>query len=190
MKILYRKIDVPNLSLLQEKIMKICPEELFKNPRLFFPKNQNEFLNIPELVDLFDLYNLKINETVFGFGAMVHNSVLPIHVDWGRHDYSMNIPLINCDGTFTSFYKAEGEPKLRPAFSYAGVNYTPHYSYSNMKVNVIDKFESNIPCVMHIQTPHNVANPLSTIRINLLIRHNNNDAMANLLSDTQSDSNL
>ena len=184
MTILYRKIDVPNLDLLQNKIISIIPIELYKSPRIFFPPDQSMFFKIPELVDLLDLYNLKHDLTTFGFYAMPPASTGKIHIDWGISDYSMNIPLRFCDNTFTNFYSTIGEPELIPSSTTNGVTSTPFYSVDNVKLTEIERFESNIPVVMHIKKAHNVVNPNLNFRVNLLIRHRNNDTMSNILNGT------
>ena len=183
MEFLYRKIDVPNLELLQEQAMLLFPEDLYKSPRLYFPADQSAFFKISKLVELLNLYNLTHSETLFAFYAMSPFSRGTAHIDWGPHEYSMNIPLMNCDKTFTSFYSTAEDPVLVPARTTDhGANHAPHYSYNSIKLGLIDKFESNIPCVMHIKTPHDVINPQSKFRINLLIRNNNNETMSNILN--------
>ena len=80
------------------------------------------------------LYNLKHSDTTFGFYAMGPFLNGPVHIDWGHHDYSMNIPLVNCNNTFTTFYQPSEEPELVPARTINGTFYNPHYSFSKMKL--------------------------------------------------------
>ena len=185
MTILYRKIDVPNLDTLQNKLMSVFPHELYRNPRIFFPPDQSKFFDIPELTNILDSHQLKHNITTFGFYVMPPNSTGAVHIDWGHSDYSMNIPLRFCDNTFTRFYSTVGEPTLIPeSITKDGIKVTPHYLFNNVKLNEVEMFESNVPVVMHIKTIHNVHNPNNNFRVNLLIRHSNNDAMAELLYGT------
>ena len=182
MEILYRKINVPNLKELQDQITTLIPEQLYRSPRVYFPSDQPAFFKIPEIIKLLNLYNLKHSDTTFGFYAMGPFLNGPVHIDWGQHDYSMNIPLVNCNNTFTTFYQPSEEPELVPARTINGTFYNPHYSFSKMKLEKIEQYESNIPCVMHIKTPHSVSNFQPTFRTNLLIRNNNNETMFKILN--------
>ena len=165
--ILYRKINVPNLTSLQEQVLNILPNDIYRSPRLHFITDQSIFFKLPGLVNLLDFYTLKHNITAFAFYAMSPYSEGPVHVDWGDADYSMNIPIINCSNTFTSFYKYIGEPELVPERNVRGVIYHPHYKFDNVTFEKKDQFESNLPFIMHIKTPHNVKNKNSSFRINI-----------------------
>jgi hypothetical protein len=181
---LYRKIDVQdlNLKLLQDRLLALIPQDLYKSPRVYFSPDLPEFFKIPELVKLLDMYNLKHDITNFAFYAMPPRYQGPVHIDGGNTDYSMNIPISNCDNTFTSFYKADRDPLEVPAMVVNGVKYNTHYSFKGIGLELIDQFESNVPCIMHVKTPHNVVNNNSKFRINLLIRNWDNDHMSGLLS--------
>ena len=180
----YRKIDIPNLPLLQEQILSILPNDLYASPRVYFPSDQSRFLNLSELTNLLDLYNLKHDAAAFAFYMMRPYSEGLVHIDWGDADYSMNIPIKNCNNTFTKFYKYIGEPELVPERNIQGVVHRPHYKFDNVILEKIDQFESNIPCVIHIKTPHNVVNRQPSFRINLLIRYRDNSVMSNLMNGT------
>jgi hypothetical protein len=180
----YREIDIPNLELLQEQVLSILPNDLYASPRVYFPVDQSRFLNLSGLTNLLDVYNLKHDATAFAFYIMRPYSEGSVHVDWGDADYSMNIPIMNCNNTFTNFYKHTGEPELVPERYIQGVVHRPHYKFDNVKLEKIDQFESNIPCVIHIKTPHNVVNPQSSFRINLLIRYRDNSVMSSLINGT------
>jgi hypothetical protein len=177
----YCRIDVPNLELLQEQLLTLIPQELYKSPRLYFLPDQSKFFKIAELVALLDMYSLKHDSTNFALYVMGPNFVGPIHIDWGKTEYSMNIPICNCDNTFTSFYKADREPLEIPARTINRVKYNPHYSFEGIGLELVDQLESNVPYIMHIKTPHNVVNNNSKFRVNLLIRNWDNDLMSNIL---------
>ena len=141
---LHRRIVVPDLPALQEQVIKLIPAELYKSPRVFYPSDQSAFFEIPELVALLNLHALRPADTNFGFYVMSPFGRSVVHMDWGKSDYSMNIPLINCNNTFTSFYKSSKEPELIPARTINGLKFTPHYSFNNATFEEIDKFESTL----------------------------------------------
>lgn len=179
---LYRKIDVKNLSSLQRKLLDLVPEELFTRPRIYFLPDQSEFLKITELIELIDTLSLDITKTNFGFYVMNPYRHDPVHLDWGNTEYSMNIPIANCDNTFTSFHLVHGEPELIPERTINGHYHAPHYSFNNVVTEMIEEFESNVPVVMHIKTPHSVINKTANFRINLLVRNTDNEAMKKILA--------
>lgn len=178
----YRKIEVANLAKLQQELLLLVPSELLKNPRVHFPKEQDGFFKIKELRDLLDNLGMSYNNTAFGYFVCAPKKSVPMHIDYGDTEYSLNIPLQHCDHTFTHFYKTDREPVLIPSRVHQGVAYHPHYSFVNVKAEIVESFESNIPCVMHIKTPHSVTNDTDNIRISTLIRHSNNDHMRSIFS--------
>jgi hypothetical protein len=182
----YKKIEVKNLGLLQKSLLSIAPVEMFKNPRIFFPEEQDKFYKIPELCELLDGFNMQYKNTLIGYYFYRSGIPGPVHVDWGSPEYSINIPIKSCNNTFTNFYDTDGEPELIPERIEDGVKHTPHYSFKKVKCNVVEKFESNIPCIMYIKKPHNVTNNTGNIRINLLIRNSDNELMSSIFSSLAS----
>lgn len=178
----YKKLDIPNLEKLQQELLSIVPSELLQNPRVHFPKERDDFFKIKELRDLLDRFGMRYDETFLGYFVCSPKQSIPMHIDFGSTEYSLNIPLINCNNTFTYFYKTNKEPVLVPSQVRNGVTYHPHYSFAGVKSEIIESFESNIPCVMHIKTPHSVTNNTNHIRINTLIRYTDNDHMRNIFS--------
>lgn len=178
----YKKLDVPNLEKLQRDLLLLVPVELLRNPRVHFPEDQSGFFKIKELCDLLDRFGMDHNKTLLGYFICIPNKSVPLHIDFGPPEYSLNIPLKNCDNTFTHFYKTDREPVLIPSHVRNGVTYHPHYSFADVKSEVVETFESNIPCVMHIKTPHSVTNDTGNIRISALIRCSDNDHMRNIFS--------
>lgn len=179
---LYSKIYIPNLESVQQTFLSLTPKEVYDNPRIVIPKNQSDFLRQPELLELLDFYKIPQHNTgLIYYGNYGKND--PIHKDEGIPEYSINIPLLNCKDTFTSFYKVKGDPVLLPERIVNGIKMAPHYSYGDLENEKIDEFESNVPVIMHIKTPHRVFNPHQKLRIMLLIRNTDNVLMKNILAD-------
>jgi hypothetical protein len=179
---LYKKIAVPNLERLQQALLSAIPDDVVCNPRVYFSEEQDKFRSIKELQDLLDSFNMDYDKTFVGYFVCPPHVPGLLHIDFGPVEYSMNIPLKNCDNTFTHFYKTDKEPILVPGRIFNGVTYHSHYSFAGIKSEVLESFESNIPFIMHIKTPHNVTNNTDNLRINALIRYADNDHMRNILS--------
>ena len=176
----YKKLEVLNLKKLQEELLALVPSELLENPRVHFPKEQDCFFKIKELCDLLDRFNIPHDKTTVGYFICGSHTTIPIHIDFGDTAYSLNIPLKNCDNTTTQFYSTDRDPVLVQARTHNGVSYHPHYSFNGIKTTVIEEFEANFACIMHIKTPHNVINNTGNIRINALIRYSDNDHMKSI----------
>lgn len=180
----YRKINVSNLEIVQSKLLTLVLPNLLIHPRLFFPKDQNNFHCIPELLEFLESYSIQIDpdNTLFAFYVIGPNDAGPIHIDWGNTDYSLNIPLKDCAGTLTEFYKTNKDPILIPERVINGTFYRPRYAFDESLCTKIDEIESNVPMIMHIKSPHRVVNPTKNYRINFLIRHTNNERMSSILN--------
>lgn len=109
----YQYVDLPYLDVIAKKVLEKIPESLKKCTTVAAQKHEM-FEDIPELieaVELFkpwsDLYNICI-------GYTQPNSEQVIHVDSATHfigmdstasKYALNIPILNCDDTYTCWYK-------------------------------------------------------------------------------------
>jgi hypothetical protein len=163
-------ISIYPLKKIQEDILKHFPwDKLNKGPSLFYiPNNLDIFLNIKELNDV--LNNLELISYVrsFAFNVTQPNTVSNIHIDTGESCYSFNLPLLNCDNTYTAFYETTKEPILK---EYKAINQIITYRwYDPIFCTEIHKIEMNIPHIINIYTPHNIINTNNTHRITFLIR--------------------
>ena len=100
-------------------------------------------------IDLFDKWNYS------AFISTNANIPFPIHVDsteWETRCYGLNIPVLNCEGTYTIFYDAEIKDSL------IADEADPTNSYRIIKENtiptIIGKLESSQPAWVNISVPH------------------------------------
>ena len=101
---------------------------------------------------------------------MSPNSEFPVHIDSGISKAALNIPLLNCEGTYTHWYSSDHEL----------VEHAHHGNGKYLGINkefcqLLDTVEMSSPHIIDIGTLHNVVNPNNTWRILLSIRLTNFD---------------
>ena len=99
----YVKFD--NLKTIQEKCLKLFPNDMLKEDGIFYNKKDLEFLTIDELKSELKKLNLLDRVRSIGFNVtQPKNLDSGIHVDSGQHYQSLNIPLQNCENTFINHF--------------------------------------------------------------------------------------
>lgn len=182
---LYKRLEISNLSSMQEKLFNLVPKHLFAHPRLFFPEDQTIFQTVFELTDFLYSLNLDPANTRFAFYVVMPKTTGAVHKDYGDADYSINIPIKNCAGTILNFYTTSAEPVLQDARIENGFEFKPHYYYNPSDCECVETIDCGTPYIMNIKNIHNVQNPTYNPRINLLCRPNDNQAMSNILNGSE-----
>lgn len=156
---LYKPVEVDNLSLIQEELMPILYREIpdFDNdpPHFIYVPRENIEPYAPRYTEF--IASLGIVNRWYGSALVTTNRGIPypIHVDgldWHQKCYGLNLPLINCDDTYTVFYDAEIETE---AFTSRG---DPKNSARKIKPGTtpteIGRWESNKPAWINTRIPH------------------------------------
>jgi hypothetical protein len=104
----YKEIDIPHYdSIVQKSLEFIKSNEIVyfrkKSSASFYVLDVKSYLNaVPEVRLSFLKYNLICN---FVAAYVMYNSMhTAIHTDEGTRKARINLPLLNCDNTFTNFY--------------------------------------------------------------------------------------
>lgn len=95
---------------------------------------------------------------------------IPVHKD-NAHEfhYSLILPVINTEDTYTCFYECIQEPET----SYLP-NGLPYDSYHNSSCALVDRVEITTPTLLNIKTPHGVTLGSNlTPRVTIALRLNN-----------------
>lgn len=162
-------IDVENIEHIKETVLESFPwNDIHKLNLFYIPDNLSIFLSIEELKSNLEKLGFLNYVRSFAFNVLKPNSNTSIHIDTGESSFSFNLPLFNCENTFTSFYQTDKTPEVR---SYVAMNRTISYNYYNpIHCNEIHRIEMNRPHIISIHIPHRVINPNNTYRIAFLIR--------------------
>ena len=178
MTIYYKKIEISNIAIIQEKALKLL--DLNEAPRIFFPKIDEQFLEIEELRN--NLVRLGYDLSKTGFGINVLDATEPqgnvIHHDYGFIRYGLNIPLLNCENTYVNFFHSHVPGKVTTHRTVDDVPLLAHYRYDPSTCEVADTVHTNEPYMINIKEPHNVVNTNGKTRWMLMIRNTDNKKMS------------
>lgn len=150
----YQKIEIDHL----EEIKSKCLEYVKSQTNIYFQKtigsyrmlNFSELTTIcPELLTAFNRHNIKcIYAAAF---VSYTNASIFVHKDAGHSQARINIPLENCKGTFTEFYKGG------ISISYVNpVTGTEATKFVGQGLTLVDKVEIDQATVIRISAPHSV----------------------------------
>ena len=97
-------------------------------------------------------FNLKVKRAIL---LVIFDDSITIHQD---NNYSpvarINIPLLNCENTFTNFYTSSEDPETNNDF--LPDTGTPYIAYRTESCTLVDQIEVTTPVVMNVQSIHNV----------------------------------
>ena len=105
--IYFKEIDIDNLETIQKKCLNYITtqETVYKKlkPASWYVLNLEELTaSCPELQESFSKINLDINYVAAI--VMMNEKDIRVHTDNWYQEARINIPLLNCENTFTKFY--------------------------------------------------------------------------------------
>jgi hypothetical protein len=109
----YKTVDVPNLELIQQQFQEIVLELIsLDEPIKYFHIDRALIENrVPSYAKLIDSLGL-LDRWAYSAIIATNGEEFPIHVDaieWDRRCYALNLPVMNCDDSYTIWYDAEIE---------------------------------------------------------------------------------
>lgn len=141
---------------------------------LYFPEIVKEFKNSFGIT-VIQLIFFSIPPNKLGITDSYDPKSIFVHTDSYNEDnmpydtnFAINLPLENCNGTYTIFYKYVDKPTLvhYPVFTGLGL--------SHSVVEEVDRFEVCRPSILRINEPHGVWNPTDRNRLVATIRFKEN----------------
>jgi hypothetical protein len=122
----------------------------------------------PEIQKMFDPLNIKIKRLSL-ITATVSSTENGIHRDHTDCNVRINIPILNCAGSITNFYKSDAEPVklLLP-------NGVPYYQIEYNKCTLVDSFCLDRPAAIRVTEPHQVIVGTTVPRISCTIEFEEN----------------
>ena len=163
----WARIEADNVEVIQAKTLQFLIDNRDKLKSTFCPLLFQDYIRaVPEILTAFSKNNIKpIAAAVY---VMHKNTDVSPHKDVTRAIGRINIPIVNCDNTWTLFYKlkegAEGEKvTLLPS----GV---PYRSFDITDVEEVDRVSITEPTIIRPQEIHSVImNEEATPRITLTL---------------------
>lgn len=181
----YRVIDLPNFIAIQQILRIFVSTLMLDDTDGVFPivggvDIHNEAKTIGPLVE--SLKSIGMYDSWVATSLVLTYNEIPVHKDNAHEfDYSLNLPILNTEKTYTSFYRVTQPPvtKYLP-------NGLPYDMYEKEYCEVIDAVEVNTPTLLNVKVPHGVTLGGGQVpRITLALRINN--VYENLFGDnTQS----
>lgn len=111
----YRYIDISNLEEIQIELFNAFVDvhgNDFDNmkPDYVFGRGYKIQHHLPKTKEFLDALGILERWAFVGFVTGNKGDSLPLHVDtldWKRICYGLNVPVLNCDNTYTAFYDAQ-----------------------------------------------------------------------------------
>lgn len=157
---LFKPVSVDNLEAIQVELITILYKEIpnFDNDRPTF------HVTLRENIEFFAPLYTKFIESFGILDRWTHSAIIttnadykfPIHVDnlgWEERCYGLNLPLINCEESFTVFYDAIIDP--RPMYGKENDAATARLIRKGTIATEIDRFPASQPAWVNTSIPHN-----------------------------------
>lgn len=120
---------------------------------------------LPTIVTWLRKYKLTVDLIVF-LQVNSGNS-WDVHIDYGRHDVALNLPIRGCMNSSTNFYKFN-EAAVKTCYT-KGTD-LPYLEYQDSNPQLVDTYYLTRPSLLNIKMPHCVNNVTSVERVCLSIR--------------------
>ena len=150
---LYKTLDISNLDQIKKELNNVIQKDIFG----FIAVDTNLIKeSCPSLIDYLRKVNLLDRWRDTGVSILTNTHRLSIHSDSldPRRVYALNIPVSNCENSYTIWYKAnEG---VKPTIDKYGEPKKMVYSfqYKSEDVEEIDRIESSNPAFVNVKVPH------------------------------------
>jgi len=165
---LYKILNIPNIDQIKKELNDVIQKDRFG----FNPGNTDLIKEkCPTLTEYLRKVNLLDRWKDTGV-VVLSNGSLKIHTDSVdlRRVYALNIPVSNCENSYTMWYKVKEGAK--PIINRYGESKKMVYSfqYSPESVEEIDRMESNNPAFVNVKIPHSGFNNTDSLRCLISIR--------------------
>lgn len=155
---LYKPIEVNNLAQIQKEILPIIlkkiPNFIFEPPNFYrlLPEDIVPYApNYIELIKTIGIYDRWLLSAVITTNRGI---ITPIHVDnknWFKNCYGLNIPIVNCEGTYTVWYDTEIGNSLYEEGDWRD---TACSQKENTPATEIGRWEMSQPAWINVSIPH------------------------------------
>jgi hypothetical protein len=163
----WTRIQAENVEIIQAKTIKFLTDNRDKLKSTFCPLIFQDYIKaVPEILTTFSKDNIKpVAAAVY---VMHKNTDVSPHKDFTRVTARINIPIVNCDNTWTLFYKLkEGAVGEKVTLLPSGV---PYRSFDFADVEEVDRVSITEATVIRPQEIHSVImNEAATPRITLTL---------------------
>jgi hypothetical protein len=169
----YKFIDLPNLDLIAQRILKYVPEDYKKKNNLYSLPIEI-FTACTPLVEAVETIKPWSDLDYIAMIVALPNIKMPIHTDTGslvENKYSLNIPIYNCEKPYTAFFRVKdhisGVEQTHATMATQNNNYI---NYNETDVVEIGRMHLYKAAFFNTQVPHTVINTTDDLRIMISVR--------------------
>ena len=169
----YERVDLPNFRLIQRVLQVLISTLQLDDKDGVYPvvggvDIHTQLRSIGPLAD--SMISIGLYDSWVATSLVLTYKEIPIHKDNANEfDYSLNLPIINTDNTYTTFYNTNALPTTRYL-----PNGLPYDAYDKESCQVIEVVEVTSPTLLNVKVPHGVTLSSGSVpRITLALRINN-----------------
>jgi hypothetical protein len=138
----------------------------------------------PKLLNYLKILNLE-NTTIVPCFLISQNVTNKIHIDYPSNGVALNVPILNCNDTYTVWYDAKDRIETASAYATDSWNEPAKSPMFDESTAVeLDRIDSNVPHWVNIAVPHAAVCNHNKVRINASIRFS--DTILNYLKKAYS----
>lgn len=160
----YKYIEIDNFKIIQEKTLEfLVKNNLLNNAGLYFIPWKEYTLEVSEILTAFDRYKIKPIQGATYITTEQNDS--KVHIDYvtqAQHLCRINIPILNCVGSKTEFFKVPMKEFYVNKQEYNNKFFFQIKDNATL-VEKVDEVEIIYPTVIKIQQPHRVHTNLVTV---------------------------
>jgi hypothetical protein len=155
----YKPIEIENLEEIQNELMQVLykemPDFLTASPQFLYVLRSRIEPHAPLYTKFIESLGLLDRWLYSALITTNNNEPFPIHVDslnWKTRCYGLNLPLVNCAGTYTVFYDADINAEQFTDVS-DPIN-SARVIQEGVTATEIDRYETVIPAWVNTRIPH------------------------------------
>ena len=165
----YKPATVDDLQLIVREILE-CLDAESEGSNFFIQDTDRFRAHCPALCDYLRSIDLYTRWSFTGIAKLDARGVLPLHSD-GRCRWALNLPIQNCEQSYTIWYNAEvKEDVVKPVVIDGVATAATYVKYQEETAVEIDRVCSNQPLWVNVHTPHSAVNLGDQTRILLSLR--------------------
>ena len=160
----FKQININNLAEIQSDVLENLPTEA-KTMHGVMPFWHNNLFHLPSIQSAIHELNLQGVANYICVVGMSPHTELPVHFDGGKNKAALNIPILNCKGTYTTWYTS-----TQTAIEYPHHGAATYHGVDKESCTELARTEMNSPIIINVQQFHSAINPHDTWRLLISIR--------------------
>ena len=159
----FKQIPIENFDIAAKELEQLSYEhKALKGFNLINP--YQTLCKLPTIVTWLRKYKLTVD--LIAFLQVNSGKTWDVHIDYGRYDVALNLPIRGCANSSTNFYKFN-EAAVKTCYTETDL---PYFEYQDPDPVLVDTYYLTRPSLLNIKMPHSVNNSTAVERVCLSIR--------------------